>query len=138
MEKITHSVEETKKLAGKFAVELKRPAVVALYGDLGSGKTTFVQGLAVGLKIKQKILSPTFVLLRSYPFGNEEKLHHLDLYRLNGGSGTESLGLNELFNEKSGLVVIEWPEKIEKNLPKNTIRIKFEHLAGDSRRLIFS
>lgn len=137
MEKITASSEETQKLAAEFVKDLKLPQVIALYGDLGSGKTTFVQGLGIGLKIGRRILSPTFVLQRIYQYDSTKELHHLDLYRLNSASETTSLGLDELFAEKNVIVVIEWPEKIATLLPSNTIKIRFEYLDETRRRLVF-
>jgi tRNA threonylcarbamoyladenosine biosynthesis protein TsaE len=133
MDKTTASAQETKKLAQEFLKELRPPQVIALYGDLGSGKTTFVQGLAEGLGISQRLLSPTFIIHRIYPTSAGTKFHHLDLYRLEKVDA--SLGLRELFEENDSLVVVEWAEKIEALLPPKTIRIRFDHLKGDKRQI---
>jgi tRNA threonylcarbamoyladenosine biosynthesis protein TsaE len=135
MEKITKSTSETQKLASALAKQLKTPAILALYGDLGSGKTTFVQGLAKGLGITQRILSPTFLLQRIYKYESGKELHHLDLYRLTAAAEAESLALKELFNEENVLIVIEWPEIIENFLPPQTVKIHFTHLTGDERKI---
>lgn len=137
MEKIltTKSSEETKKVAQDLVRRLTFPAVLALYGDLGSGKTTFVQGLAKGLGIETHLVSPTFIIHRVYPIGHR-KLHHLDLYRLEGEANLDFLDLGDLFKDPDNLVVIEWAEKIDHLLPKETIKIKFEY--GDEETRIIS
>lgn len=121
---ITNSSEETKKLAGDLAKKLNR-GIVALYGDLGSGKTTFVQGFAKRLGIKEKIISPTFIIIRQYP----TNFYHIDLYRVENFQG---LGLEEILANPNNIVLIEWAEKI-KDLPKNTIRITIKKLENDKR-----
>lgn len=100
-------------------------------GDLGAGKTTFVQGLAEGLGIKERILSPTFILMREY--GN---LYHVDLYRLEEGIDEEvrNLGLTDIWGKKDNIVIIEWAEKITDLLPENTIWMNFEIL-DEGRRI---
>lgn len=135
MEIITNSEKETKKLAQEFAAKVTYPTVLALYGELGSGKTTFIQGLALGLGITKRILSPTFILHRQFEFGQNHNFHHLDLYRLKDNQTEDHLGLTELFQDSNSIVAIEWPEKIENLLPKNTVRIYFEYV-GESERKI--
>lgn len=119
----TKSAEETKLLASKFATK-HSGNIIALIGELGSGKTTFVQGFAKGLGIKEKIISPTFVLIKQY-----STLYHVDLYRV---ENFQDLGFEEILANPNNIVLIEWAEKF-KNLPKNTIRITIEKLAGDKR-----
>lgn len=124
----TKSPKETQKLGEKFAKSLKGGEVIALYGDLGAGKTVFVQGLAKGLGIKKGVVSPTFVFMRSYPFRLNRKpfvFYHLDLYRGESNQDFEALGLEEIFAPDS-VVVLEWANKIEKELPKNNIKVYFE------------
>ncbi len=121
---ITNSPEETKRLAGNLAKNLNR-GIVALYGDLGSGKTTFVQGFAKGLGIKEKIISPTFIIIRQYP----TNFYHIDLYRVENFQG---LGLKEILENPNNIVLIEWAEKLS-NLPKNTKKIIIKKLEGDKR-----
>jgi len=119
--------------------------VVGLVGDLGSGKTTFVQGMAEGLGVKVRILSPTFVIMRNYqisntklqtnskfPNSNVKNLYHVDLYRLEGDlrGEVENLGLRDIWSEPGNIVVIEWAEKIRGVLPKNTIWVDFEYVDG--------
>lgn len=104
--------------------------MVALVGDLGSGKTTFVQGLAKGLGVKQRIISPTFILMRNY-----NHFYHLDLYRLedNVWEEVKNLGVEEIWDNPDNVVVIEWAEKIHDHLPKDVIWIQFESEGKNKR-----
>ncbi len=130
----TESARQTQQLGHDIAQKLKDGGILALYGDLGSGKTTFVQGLAEGLGVKQKIISPTFIIARKYELG-ERNFYHIDLYRIEETSDVESIGLSEIINDKSNIVTIEWPEKIEKLLPKNRMNLHFEYLEDDKRKI---
>lgn len=130
----SHSENETKKLAEDLAKKITS-GVIALTGELGAGKTTFVQGFTKGLGIKDKIISPTFVLIRQHKFaGNKKMLYHIDLYRLQDEIDIKQLGIEELFNS-GNLILIEWAEKIEKDLPKEIVRINIEKI-NDKKRLI--
>ncbi len=131
---ITNSFEETQQLGKDIAQKIKYGGILALYGDLGSGKTTFVQGLAKGLGIRQKIISPTFIISRKYD-SKERSFYHIDLYRIGEKSDIENIGLSEIINDKSNIAAIEWPEKIENLLPKNSIRIYFMYLKDDQRSI---
>lgn len=109
---------------------------MALSGELGSGKTTFVQGIAKGLGVKKQIVSPTFIIMREYA-GEKLNFYHVDLYRLEGdlGSELENLGLTDIWEDPKNVVVIEWAEKAEKYLPKSTKWIKFENLGEEQRKI---
>ena len=141
---ITNSSKETKKLGRDFAKVLKKGDIVCLYGDLGSGKTTFVQGLAEGLGIKQRIISPTFIIVRNYKIRINDKglmindFYHIDLYRINNDKDIEGLGIEEIINDKNNIIVIEWAEKMENLLPKKRIDIKFYYEKESTRRVTFS
>ena len=127
---------QTKEIARKLAKQLS--GVIALVGDLGTGKTTFVQGFAEGLGIKDRIISPTFVLMRQHKIPKTQKtLFHIDLYRLDGEKKLQQLGLEELLNDTNHLIIIEWAEKIKSLLPKDTTWIHFEGV-GNSRRISIS
>ena len=133
---LTKSDEETKNLASKIAKESKS-TIFALTGDLGAGKTTFVQGFAKGLGIKEKIISPTFVLIREHKIPNSRKvLFHIDLYRLDYEKQLKYLGLEEILSNPNNVVLIEWAEKAVKLLPKNTVWIKFKVIYGDKREIL--
>lgn len=131
------SAQATKSFARKLVKDLKNNCVLALYGDLGSGKTTFVQGLAEGLGVKKRVLSPTFVFQRTYNLESQkyQKLHHIDLYRLSSIADAHTIGIEEVLSERDALIAIEWPEIIEEILPKETIRIRFKKIAEDEREI---
>lgn len=131
----TKSAKETQKIAENIAKKYKkRGVIIALTGELGAGKTTFTQGFAKGLGIKDKVISPTFVLIRQHPVPESELvLYHLDLYRLEGEINTRELGISELFDEPNAIVLIEWAEKIEKELPENALKINFRKAEADLR-----
>lgn len=130
----TTSEKETKDLAKKLAKQLH--GVIALSGELGAGKTTFVQGFAKGLGIKEKILSPTFVLIRQHYIPNSKQiLYHLDLYRIDDPDQIESVGIKELLQNPKNMILIEWAEKIKKYLPKETTWIYFETLGNSKRKI---
>ena len=135
----TKSYKQTQKLGEVFAKEIllsqtsqKTAIVIGLSGNLGGGKTTFLQGFAKGLGIKEKVLSPTFVVMKR--FGN---FYHLDCYRLKNHKDTVELGLKEIIKNPFNIVAIEWPEKIKKVLPKNTIYIEFKFIDKTKREINF-
>ncbi len=112
------------------------PHIFCLWGDLGSGKTTFVQGFAKGLGISARLLSPTFIIVRRYEFGEKKAfLYHLDLYRLKNFDDAESIGLSEMLHDPDCIVVIEWPERLGGLLPEHRIDIRFETNADDSHTI---
>lgn len=137
----TKNVEETQQLAEKFAQKIASGGVVLLYGNLGAGKTTFVQGLAKGLGIKHRIISPTFIILRTYeipPLSSRAKsrdLYHIDLYRLESEKEIEGLGLVDLLKNPDNIIVIEWPERMGELLPKNTWQISIETIGENEREI---
>lgn len=132
----TNSRVETLKLSKKIAGDYKNiGGVVLLTGDLGSGKTTFVQGFAKALGIKQKIISPTFVLIRQHAILNSKRiLFHVDLYRIND---EKDLGIDELIQDKKNIVLIEWADKLA-TLPKSALRIEFKRIGETKRQIILS
>jgi len=110
---------------------------LALYGDLGSGKTTFTQGLARALNIQDIVTSPTFVIMKNYSAEIQAKqvmMNHIDCYRI-GENDSEAIGLDEIFENKDSLTVLEWPNNIENILPERTKRIYFEYIDEDSRKI---
>lgn len=136
---VTESADETRQVGAQFAIGLKGGEILALTGGLGSGKTTFIQGLAQGLGIKKRIISPTFIILRDYE-GKGLKFWHLDLYRIekNFGKEAKNLGITEIWGMAKNVVAVEWAEKIKKLLPKKTCWIKFKNLGGERRRIKIS
>lgn len=157
---ITKSFQETQKLGQNFASEIlaakkktlrrgsgQTAVVLALQGDLGAGKTTFLQGFARGLGIKENILSPTFVILKRFKLkgGTFKNFYHIDLYRIEGEQSIKELGFKEILSNPKNIVAIEWPEKISKilNVPSlrakrgNLVSITFKHLEINKRELTF-
>lgn len=126
---ITKSDSETRKVGEMLAKELKSGEVLCLHGGLGSGKTTFVQGLAKGLKIKNWITSPTFTLIKEY-----KNLYHIDCYRLDNAKSLLDLGFANLI-KSDNIIVIEWAEKIRSILPRDRINIKFNFINENTRRI---
>ncbi len=111
---------------------------MALKGDLGSGKTTFTQGFLRGLGIRGKAQSPTFVIfkrfaLRDLPFTN---VYHFDCYRIKKADELKILGIKEILENPKNIVLIEWPERIKKILPKNIWKIEFKHGKKENERVI--
>lgn len=135
----THNLEETQEVAKDVALSLRLGDIICLYGDLGSGKTTFAQGLAKGLGLKQRITSPTFVIIRKYDVSSKlsevRSFYHIDLYRIETERDLEGIGLQEILEDKNAIVVIEWAEKLKNMLPKKRIDIKLEVLVNDSRKI---
>ena len=133
----TNSFSETQKLGMEFAKDLKGGDVIALHGDLGSGKTTFVQGLAKGLGITKRIISPTFIIMRMYVLSQDIKnFYHVDLYRIENEKDIEGLGLLEIIKSKENIVVIEWPEKIEHLLPTQRYNLFLSYVDEKRRSII--
>lgn len=129
----TKSIEETKKLAKKLAKKFQAGGILALSGELGAGKTTFAQGFAEGLGIKNKIISPTFLIIRQYPIPNRKNFfYHIDLYRLEN-IDMKSSGLEEILNNPENIVLIEWAERIKDAHTKNAVRIILESLSSTER-----
>lgn len=136
MKHLSNSEKETFDFAKKFAKKLKGGEVLGLIGDLGAGKTVFAKGLAAGLGIKQKITSPTFVLMKVYPVNKKsiKNLVHIDAYRLKSERDLEAIGATEYFSDPSSVVLIEWADRVKKILPKNNKEVKI--LIKKTRRLI--
>lgn len=139
--KITKNAQETTSEGSAFGSALHGGDVVALYGDLGSGKTTFVQGLASSLGLNQRIVSPTFLIIKTYTLPKHknhiEMFYHADLYRIADETNEENVGLREILQSENCVTVIEWPEKIESVLPKKTKRIRFTYLSDTQREIIY-
>ncbi len=133
-EVITNSAEETIAWGRQFAAKLSAPILVLLSGDLGSGKTTLTKGIvsALGVAREDDVTSPTFTLLHSY--GQDRPVFHGDLYRIENFHDFETLGMEDLF-AKPGIVILEWSERFPLPSPWPDVRVRLEHLGGDSRRI---
>jgi tRNA threonylcarbamoyladenosine biosynthesis protein TsaE len=131
---ITHSAEETTRWGREFAKRLKRPVLVLLTGDLGSGKTTLTKGIVAGLGAasEDEVTSPTFTLVHVY--GSTNKVYHGDLYRIESLHDFETLGLEDVFSSPA-VVILEWSERFPLQSSWPQIRLQIEHLGGDTRRI---
>lgn len=154
---ITKNPQETQKIGRILAQELlksnlknEQALVIGLEGDLGGGKTTFVQGVAQGLGIKEQITSPSFVLIKKYrirfgvadeslrPNANFRSLFHIDCYRLNKPQELLELDFEEIIKNSKNLVVIEWAEKVKEILPKDTLILQFKFINENKRSIIMN
>lgn len=130
----TKSSQETIKTGEQLSAALRAGCVVALMGELGSGKTTLVKGIAKGLGVKNHryVNSPSFVIIKEYQ--GKVPLYHFDVFRIDSPSDIDTLSFEEYFY-RGGICVVEWADKIKKLLPKKRIEIKIKIL-GDMRRRI--
>jgi len=135
---ISKSEKDTQKVAKEVAQNLLEGDVLALIGDLGGGKTTFVKGMASYFKVKEEIQSPTFNLIKEYNLKRNglKKLYHMDMYRLESPEEVKNLGLFEIFDDFNGISVIEWANNIKSFLPKRTKFIEFDFIDGKTRKII--
>lgn len=133
---VSNSPADTKKIALDLATTLKGGVVVAFYGDLGMGKTCFVNGLADGLGFKGEVSSPTFAIINEY-IGGRLNLYHFDMYRITGWDDLYSTGYFE-YLESGGVLAIEWSENIENALPDDVIRVTINRIGDNSREIIIS
>lgn len=137
MEITSNSTQETQDLAKKLAKKAEPGDIYALYGDLGSGKTTFTGYFVKALGFDSRVQSPTFVIVRRYKkdTGEIDTVYHIDLYRLTREEELEDLGLDEIFSEEKALTIIEWPELLEGSLPDKTRKINFTYLDENVRSI---
>jgi len=147
---ISKNEEETQKFAKELAEDIlagkiggifgSGAVVVALVGDLGSGKTTFAQGFAEGLGVKEKTKSPTFIIFRKSKIKSQKSklrnFYHFDVYRIHDEKEILNLGWEEIIKNSENVVLVEWADKIEKILPQDCLKIYFKHLRGDKREIV--
>jgi tRNA threonylcarbamoyladenosine biosynthesis protein TsaE len=118
-----------------FARTLRRPAIVALSGELGVGKTTLVRAIARGLGASDQVTSPTFALVHRYEAGGAP-VWHVDAYRLKPADDARDLGLEDMAKEPDGVVLVEWPERLGAAAPDFTHRIHLDYTEADGIRLL--
>ena len=148
-EKITNTPSQTKKLGEELAKEILKKGfgrtafVIGIEGELGGGKTTFLQGFAKGLGIKEKVLSPTFVILKKFriPKSNFKKsnfkyFYHIDCYRLQKPKELLNIGFKEIASRPENIVGVEWAEKVKKILPKDVFEVKFRVIDQKKRKIV--
>lgn len=130
----TVSPEQTYALGQNLAKKITAGIVICLEGDLGAGKTLFVQGIAAGLHVQDEVTSPTFSLMNIYQ--GDYAVYHFDLYRLDSADELENIGFYEYSQMEDDVVIIEWPDKFVEDLPDNYLWIKIERGQVESERLI--
>ncbi len=143
MEILTNGPGHTKKVGEILAKEVlktklfNKALIIGLEGDLGGGKTTFVQGFAEGLGIKKKILSPTFIIFRRFKLKDSKfkNFYHIDCYRIAKSKEVLGIGFKEIVSNFQNIVAIEWSDKIKKILPKNSLILKFQFVNKNSRKI---
>ena len=139
MEILVHSLAELDDAMPRLAGILDARRKIALYGDLGTGKTTLVQAFCRWLGVEDNATSPTFSLVNEYRYldtdGNPALVHHLDLYRLNSAQEALDIGIDELLYDP-WYCFIEWPQLIEAFLPEDAVKIQLDILSETARRLL--
>lgn len=143
----SQSPEETKRIGADLAKKIskkkaiQKAIVLALEGELGAGKTVFTKGFAKALGVKQKITSPTFVLMKRYSLPDRlshvscRYLYHIDAYRLKDHHDLEALGVRELIKDPDNILLIEWSDRVSKILPKKYIKIHIDHIDKQTRKI---
>ena len=135
---VCNSIEETQQLAMRLAKIIVPGTVIALVGQLGTGKTTFTKGFAKQMGIKDHVTSPTFKLVSEYE-GESCKLNHIDAYRLDGPNDFLNIGGEEYLTPKNSITIIEWGDILYDLLSNKVIRVVFERIKGqeESRKIKF-
>jgi tRNA threonylcarbamoyladenosine biosynthesis protein TsaE len=135
MDFFSRSPDQTRRIGMRLGGSLQAGDVICLQGDLGAGKTTFVQGVALGWGSLDAVSSPTFILVNVYRRGDEARLFHMDAYRLDSTPEAEELDLDAMLNE--GPLLIEWPERIDGLVTGERLWIQFEHVDEEEREMKF-
>lgn len=146
MEYLSKSVGETEKVARELAEKIiprqarDKATVVALEGELGAGKTTFTKAFAKALGVKEKLTSPTFVILKRFTIYDLrfKNLIHVDAYRLNSGEELKSLGIEEMLADPGNIILIEWAERVADILPAEHLTIHIDHISENERKITIS
>ncbi|MCK5332268.1 tRNA (adenosine(37)-N6)-threonylcarbamoyltransferase complex ATPase subunit type 1 TsaE [Candidatus Parcubacteria bacterium] len=144
----TNSSAETKEFAEMLCaqwLEINQRQnsnwLVCLYGDLGGGKTTFSQGVAEELGVKGVVSSPTFLIMKKYlsekKVNKKYTLYHFDCYRISDAQEILNLGWDDIIEGENNIILVEWPERIEKILPKLRLNLKFEVVGEGARKIVF-
>jgi tRNA threonylcarbamoyladenosine biosynthesis protein TsaE len=133
---ISKNEKETMKIGLLLSEKCQGGEVFSLSGELGSGKTSLVKGMAQGLKIKKEVTSPTFIICNIYK--GEKNLIHIDAYRLENKEDLKNIAFFDYLKDPKNIIAIEWGNKIEKYLPKKTKKIKLSYLNEKERKIIIS
>ncbi|HEY5902978.1 MAG TPA: tRNA (adenosine(37)-N6)-threonylcarbamoyltransferase complex ATPase subunit type 1 TsaE, partial [Anaerolineales bacterium] len=131
----SRSPEQTRRVGMRLGRALQPGDVICLQGDLGAGKTTFVQGVAQGWGSLDEVSSPTFILVNLYRRADGAQLFHMDAYRLESAAEADELDLEAMLEQ--GPLLIEWPERIQSLMPQDRIWVQLEYLSEEQRQMRF-
>ena len=132
---ISKSEEDTAKLAQELAGKLPRGTVIALYGDLGAGKTVFSRAFAKAIGVRETVSSPTYTIIQEYQLEYGGYFYHLDLYRIKNSRDALAFAVDEYLNDSNSYALLEWPERIEDILPPETVVMRIKHLSDTEREI---
>ena len=132
----SRSPEQTRRIGMRLGSALRAGDLICLQGDLGAGKTTFVQGIAQGWGSLDSVSSPTFILVNMYRREDQSQLFHMDAYRLDSTPEAEELDLDSMLAE--GALIVEWPERMAGLIPAERLWIKLEYVADEEREMKFN
>ena len=132
---LSHSPEQTRQIGARLGQALQAGNIICLQGDLGAGKTTFVQGIAQGWGSLDAVSSPTFILVNVYRGADEKQLYHLDAYRLDSELEAEELDLASMLAQ--GPLLIEWPERMQNLIPREHLWVNLEYVDQEERQMKF-
>jgi len=135
MDFFSRSPEQTRSIGMRLGGALQAGDVICLQGDLGAGKTTFVQGIARGWGSSDPVSSPTFIIVNVYRRADQSQLFHMDAYRLDSTAEAEELDLDSMLAQ--GALLIEWPERINGLVPSERLWVQLEHIDEEERELKF-
>jgi tRNA threonylcarbamoyladenosine biosynthesis protein TsaE len=135
MDFFSRSPAQTRSIGMRLGGELQPGDVICLQGDLGAGKTTFVQGIAKGWGSLDSVSSPTFIIVNVYRSADQGQLFHMDAYRLDSTPEAEELDLDSILAQ--GPLLIEWPERIDGLIPNERLWVKLEHIDEEEREMKF-
>lgn len=131
-----NSIDELERGAEEFVSQIPDHKIIAFYGNMGAGKTTFIKAICHALGVSEGVNSPTFTLVNEYRTPNGTPVYHFDFYRLNKPEEAFDIGVEEYF-ESGFLCLMEWPEKVEQILPPETLKVKISVQSDDSRLISF-
>lgn len=134
--RITDSEDDTINIGIEFSAYIEKGDVIALHGDLGSGKTTLTKGIMIGLEYTSPVTSPTYTLINEY--NSLKNVIHIDCYKESDLGIWISLGLNDYINNRNNIIIIEWPEILVDMLPDDTINLKLIHISQNKRDISLS
>ena len=134
MKEIICTLDALDAAAGEFLEAIEGNTIIAFYGHLGAGKTTFIKAVCDRLGVEDNVCSPTFTIVNEYQAASGEPVFHFDFYRIDSLKEAQDLGLDEYFYSGS-LCLMEWPEKISQLLPEDTVEVKIEPVDAVTRRI---